>query len=450
MRQQMNLTTGTIGDKTLRFAIQLAVTGIMQQMFNAADVAVVGQFAGKNAMAAVGANSAVVGFLVNIFTGISLGANVVIARCSGAGDKKGIQRGVHTAVLFSVLGGIGFLLLGELAARPLLMFLGVPRGVLDQAVLYLRVYCLGLPVIFLYNFEAAIFRSQGDTRTPLICLMISGVANVLLNLVFVVGFGRAAEGVAAATVIANVLSSGMLLFLLIRQQGPTRLVLKELSLDRDVLASILRIGLPSGIQSSLFSISNMCIQSAVNSLGADVMAASSAAFNIEVMGYYVVNSFGQACTTFVSQNFGAGKLDRCRRTIRICLVQDLIVGTAWSLSLLAMGRPFLGLFNPDPNIAAIGLLRLRPILIFETVNAVLEVFAGAMRGFGYSMVPAVMSLFGVCGLRILWVFTVFRLNPDFRVLMRVYPVSWTITALAVFLAYLRLIRRLDRSSKPKQ
>ena len=450
MKQQMNLTTGSIGDKTLMFALQLAATGILQQMFNAADVAVAGQFAGKHAMAAVGANSPVVGFLVNIFTGISIGANVVIARATGAGDKEEVRRGVHTAVLFSLIGGLCFMLFGEAIAAPLLSFLGVPEEVFSQAVLYLRVYCLGLPVIFLYNFEAAIFRSQGDTRTPLICLTISGIVNVFLNVVFVVGLGRGADGVAAATVLSNLLSSGLLMILLMRQQGPTRLSLTKLCIDRDILGDIIRIGLPSGVQSSLFSISNMCIQSAVNSLGADAMAASSAAFNIEVMGFYVVNAFGQACTTFVSQNYGAGKMERCRKVIRICLIQDLIVGTAWSLSLLALGRPLLSLFNTDPAIIGIGLIRLRAILTFETVNVFLEIFAGAMRGFGHSMVPAAMSLFGVCGLRIIWVFTAFRARPTFPVLMGIYPVSWGLTAIAVGIACLRLIRRLDAGEPQKK
>ncbi len=272
---------GSIWDKLLMFALPLAATGMLQQLFNAADVAVVGRFVGPNAMAAVGSNSAIIGLLVNGFVGISLGANVVISRFTGQGNAEGIGKSVHTSVLFSLIGGVVITLLGELIAPALLGLMSVPDEVFPMALAYLRVYLLGMPVIFLYNFESAIFRSQGDTKTPLVCLVISGVLNVFLNLFFVCVVGMTADGVATATVLSNLVSSALLFVLLRRRKDLIRLEVSRLRIHTDVLGSIVRIGLPAGLQSMVFSLSNMCIQSAINSLGADVMAASSAAFNNE-------------------------------------------------------------------------------------------------------------------------------------------------------------------------
>ncbi|MDE6567511.1 MAG: MATE family efflux transporter, partial [Lachnospiraceae bacterium] len=307
--ENMDMLQGSLTDKILKFALPLAATGILQQLFNAADVAVIGQYAGKNAMAAVGSNSPVIGLLVNAFVGIALGANVVISRFTGQKNSDGVRKAVHTSVVFAVLSGIFLTVLGELAAPYLLRLLSVPDDVFPLSLLYLRVYLLGLPVIFLYNFESAIFRSQGDTRTPLICLVISGVINVALNLFFVRVLKMTVDGVATATVVSNLISSAMLFYLLCHRKDHIRLQVGELRIDRQVLAAMVRIGLPAGLQGMVFSISNLCIQSAINRLGSDVMAASSAAFNIEIFAYYVINSFGQACTTFVGQNYGAGNVD---------------------------------------------------------------------------------------------------------------------------------------------
>lgn len=432
---------GSIGDKLLKFALPLAATGMLQQLFNAADVAVVGRFVGPNAMAAVGSNSAIIGLLVNGFVGISLGANVVISRFTGQGNKEGIAKSVHTSVVFSLIGGLAITLLGELIAPMLLNLMSVPDEVFPMALAYLRVYLLGMPVIFLYNFESAIFRSQGDTRTPLICLVISGVLNVFLNLFFVCIVGMTADGVATATVLSNLVSSALLFALLRRRKDLIRLEVSKLRIHTDVLGSIVRIGLPAGLQSMVFSLSNMCIQSAINSLGADVMAASSAAFNIEILAYYLINSFGQACTTFVGQNYGAENIARCRKVTRISLMMDVGVTLVVSFGILALGRPLLGIFTPDPEIASIGMIRLRFILAGEAVNAVMEIMSGAMRGYGYSLVPAVLTFAGVCGIRVVWVYTAFRASGTFFTLMMVYPVSWVVTAAALVFAYLRYMRK---------
>lgn len=437
----MDMLSGSIGDKLLLFALPLAATGMLQQLFNAADVAVVGRFVGKNAMAAVGSNSAIIGLLVNGFVGISLGANVVISTFTGQKNEGGISRSVHTSVLLSLIGGIMITLLGELVASPLLKIMSVPAEVFPMALAYLRIYLLGMPVIFLYNFESAIFRSQGDTRTPLICLVVSGVINVILNLFFVCIVRMSADGVATATVISNLVSSALLFLLLCRRKDCITVKLSKIRIHKDVLKKMIRIGLPAGLQSMVFSLSNMCIQSAVNSLGPDVMAASSAAFNIEILAYYLVNSFGQACTTFVGQNYGARNISRCRKVTRISLAMDVGITAAGSFIILFFGGPLLGIFNSDPIITSIGIVRLRFILTGEALNAVMEIMSGAMRGYGYSLMPAVITFIGVCGVRIAWVYIVFRASAKFFTLMMVYPVSWIITSAALSILYLWFMRR---------
>ena len=447
--ENMDMLQGSLTDKILKFALPLAATGILQQLFNAADVAVIGQYAGKNAMAAVGSNSPVIGLLVNAFVGIALGANVVISRFTGQKNSDGVHKAVHTSVVFAVLSGFFLTILGELIAPYLLHLLSVPDDVFPLSLLYLRVYLLGLPVIFLYNFESAIFRSQGDTRTPLICLITSGVINVALNLFFVRVLGMTVDGVATATVVSNLISSAMLFYLLCHRKDHIRLQVGELRIDGQVLAAMVRIGLPAGLQGMVFSISNLCIQSAINRLGSDVMAASSAAFNIEIFAYYVVNSFGQACTTFVGQNYGAGNVDRCRKVAKVSLFLDLAITVVVSGLLIVFGRPLLGLFNRDPVVTSIGMIRLRYILFAEVVNVVMEITSGAMRGYGFSLVPAIISFVGVCGIRITWVYTVFRASQGFHTLMLVYPVSWIVTAFALCVAYILFLRRFRGEAQRK-
>ena len=445
--KNMDILSGSIADKLLVFALPLAATGMIQQLFNAADVAVVGRFVGKGAMAAVGSNGPVIGLLVNGFMGLALGANVVISRFTGQQNDEGVSRCVHTSVLFSLLGGVLLAVVGEIFAPAILRATSVPDDVLPMATAYLRVYLLGLPVIFLYNFESAVFRSQRDTRTPLLCLVISGVINVALNLVFVCGAGMAAEGVALATVISNLASSALLFVFLRRRDDRVRIEPRKIKIHKDSLVKIFAIGLPAGLQSMVFSLSNICVQSAVNSLGTDVMAASSAAFNIEILAYYLVNSFGQACTTFVGQNCGAGNIGRCRRVTRISLALDVGITLAVSLIILPFGRPLLAIFNKDAAIVTIGMVRLRFILTAEAVNAVMEIMSGAMRGYGSSLTPAVITFAGVCGIRVAWVYTVFRAAPRFDALMLVYPVSWVVTAAALVIAYCLFMRKIA-SRKP--
>lgn len=442
-----DLTTGSIVDKVLLFAIPLMLTSMLQQLFNATDVAVVGKFASKEAMAAVGSNTPVVSLLVNLFVGISVGANVLISRCIGAKNEDGAKSAVGTSMAVALLSGVFVAVLGNLIAAPIIDILGVPPEVRAYSFIYLRLYFSGVPFIMLYNFEAAIFRSNGNTRTPLICLFIGGVFNVAANLFFVLVLGMNADGVAIATVLANVISSMLLLYFLRHDRSVIRVEISRIKINKADLSAILRVGLPAGLQSAVFSISNICVQSAINSLGADYMAASSAAFNIEIFAFFVVNAFTQTLVTFIGQNYGAGNYERCREIVRKTLGVSWIFTMTLSALLLLLARPLLGLFTNDPLVIEAGLLRIKLLLYAETLNVLMDNLSGAMRGLGQSMVPAVTTLICVCGVRIIWVFTGFQVFHTWLSIMIVFPVSWAVNATFIVIGYLRTRNRLLHVSK---
>lgn len=433
----IDILNGPMWDKILRYALPVAATGILEQLFNASDIAIVGNFAEGDtvaAVAAVGANGPVIGLLLNIFIGIALGANVVIANAIGRGDKETVSRAVHTSIVAAVLGGIIVGLLGQLLAEPVLSMLQVPEDVFPLALKYMRIYLLGLPVIFLYNFEAAIFRSAGDTKTPLVALALSGVLNVILNLFFVVVLNKTVDGVAIATVLANVVSSVVLLRRLLRSELFIHVEFKNLRIDWKILWRILKIGVPAGIQGAVFSLSNIVVQSAINSLGKVTMAASSAAFNVEIMAYYILNSFGQACTTFVGQNYGAGQIDRCRKALKLCLIES-VIATACAVAIaLASGKYLIALFNNDPEVIRLGMVRLKFIFMSYIFSTIYDCMSGYMRGFGISLTPALLTIFGVCGTRIIWIYMVFPMSQTFETIMQVYPISLAINMVLIFCA----------------
>ena len=437
--KNLDMLHGPIWNRLPRFAFPVAATAILEQLFNASDVAVVGNFTGANrtvAVAAVGANSPLIGLIVNLFIGIALGTNVVIAHAIGHGDRDNVSKAVHTSVLFALLGGTLVALLGELIAAPVLGTLNVPEDVFPYALLYLRIYLAGMPVILLYNFEAAIFRSVGDTKIPLAALASSGVLNVLLNLFFVAVLHMTVNGVAIATVISNGVSSVLLYGRLRKATGDIHLEPKQLRIDGAILGRILKIGLPAGIQSAVFALSNIVIQSAINSLGTVVMAASSAAYNIEIIAYDIFNSFSQACTTFVGQNFGAGELRRCKRTLLLCLLEGAVALTASILVILSFGKPLLAIFNSDPEVVETGYIRLVMILLSYYFSMTYDVMSGYLRGFGISLVPALLTTVGVCGTRIAWIQWVFPASRTFRTIMTAYPISLCATMLLIFAALL--------------
>lgn len=431
MESRMDMINGSLGDKIIKYAIPLAATGVLQQLFNAADLAVVGRFSGKEAMAAVGGNAPVIGLLVNLFVGISLGSNVIIAKSIGQKDNESISKAVHTSVVVALIGGLFLVLLGEVLAPGVVSLLDVPEDVYPLAVKYLRIYLAGMPVILLYNFESAIFRSCGNTQTPLVALVVSGILNVVLNLFFVLGMGMDVDGVAIATVLSNLVSSAILFAALMKTELAIRIEPRKLRVYGDVLGQILRIGIPAGIQGMIFSFANIIIQSAVNSLGTTVMAASSAAYNLEIFAYYIMNSFGQACTTFVGQNYGAGKGDRCRRVLKLSLLQSLISTMVVSGLILLFSHPLLGIFNTDPDVIATARIRLEYIFFAYLFSFAQEGLSGYLRGFGVSFIPAACSVVGICGVRLTWIFTVFRRIPSFKTIMQVYPISLGVTAVAI-------------------
>lgn len=435
----IDILNGSMWDKILRYALPVAATGILGQLFNASDIAIVGNFAQGDtvaAVAAVGANGPVIGLLLNIFIGIALGANVVIANAIGRGDSNTVSRAVHTSIVAAVIGGIIVGTLGQLVAEPVLSMLQVPEDVFPLALKYMRIYLLGLPVIFLYNFEAAIFRSAGDTKTPLIALALSGVLNVILNLFFVIVLNKTVDGVAIATVLANVVSSVVLLRRLLRSELFIHVEFKDLRIDWKILWRILKIGVPAGIQGAVFSLSNIVVQSAINSLGKVTMAASSAAFNVEVMAYYILNSFGQACTTFVGQNYGAGQIDRCRKALKLCLIESVIATACAVCIALLSGKYLIALFNNDPEVIRLGMVRMKFIFMSYIFSTIYDCMSGYMRGFGISLTPALLTIFGVCGTRIIWIYTVFPASQTFETIMQVYPISLAINMVLIFCALL--------------
>lgn len=438
-KRQLDMLHGSIWDKLPRFALPVAATAILGQLFNASDIAIVGNFAQTDstiAVAAVGANSSIINLIVNLFLGIALGANVVIAHAIGQKDRETAQKAVHTSILISLIGGVLVTILGELIAAPLLGMLNVPEDVLPEALAYLRIYFTGMPVILLYNFEAAIFRSVGDTKVPLIALASSGVLNVLLNLFFVIVLHMTVDGVAIATVLSNAVSALILFFRLRSTEQAVRVEPKKLRVDWDIFKRIIRIGLPAGIQSAVFALSNIVIQSAINSLGKVVMAASSAALNIEVITYDIVNSFNQACTTFVGQNYGARQIKRCKRTLLLCLAEGMSILLVVMVTVLFFGKPLLSIFNRDPEVIETGYIRLMLIMTAHSFSLIYEVLSGYLRGFGISLVPAILTILGVCGLRVAWIHWAFPLAPTFRTIMTVYPISLSTTAMLLLIATL--------------
>lgn len=453
-KQKLDMLNGSIWNKLPVFALPIAATGILEQLFNASDIAIVGNFAQTDktvAVAAVGANSPIIGLILNLFIGIALGANVVIANAIGRDDKQTVQKAVHTSMVVSVIGGVLVAIIGELIAEPLLTVLNVPDDVLELALLYLRIYFLGMPVILLYNFEAAIFRSIGETKMPLIALTLSGILNVLLNLFFVIVLKMSVNGVATATVLANIVSAGILYIKLVKSDKYIKVEFKKLRIDGKVFAKIMQIGLPAGIQSAVFAVANIVIQGAINSLGTVVIAASSAAFNIEIIAYNVMNSFSQACTTFVGQNFGANKIDRCKKTLFLCLIEDAIASGTAILIVLITGKFLLSIFNNNPEVIEIGYSRLVIIFIAYIFSMLYEVMSGYLRGFGFSLVPAILTTVGVCVLRIIWINTVFPANRTFVTIMTAYPVSLATTAVLIFIALIiyRPSKRFANKGKEK-
>ena len=409
---------------------------------SAADLAVVGNFTedlGEACMAAVGANTPIMSFIINGFLGISLGTNVIIANAVGRKDDKTIRKAVHTSLVVAVICGIITALIGQLIAEPLLRAQNISDEAVEMAIIYFRIYVGGLPVILLYNFEAAIFRGIGNTKLPFIALVISGVINVILNLIFVLVFHRNVDGVATATVISNLISSVILIVCLKKTKTAAKFDVKKIGIDGPVLKRIMKIGIPASLQACVFSAANIIIQSAINSLGTVVAAASSAAFNLEIFSYYVLNSFGQACTTFTGQNYGAWKLDRCKKSLKLCMLEGIIIEGLMVTMLLLCGKSMIGIFTSNPELIEIGYIRVLFITTAHLFSLFYDVMSGYMRGFGISLSPALVTMCVICGIRIFWIYVIFERFHSFTTIMAVYPISLGVNALAILI--LLLIKR---------
>lgn len=428
---QIDMLNGPLAGKILLFALPLMLSSLLQLLFNAADVVVVGRFAGKEALAAVGSNGSLINLFINLFIGLSVGTNVVIARDLGAGKPEHVHRSVHTSITLALISGVFLAIAGVFLSRQMLELMSSPPDVIDLAALYLRIYFLGMPGNLVYNFGAAILRAQGDTRRPLYYLTAAGVINVVLNLIFVIPLKMSVAGVAIATIISQYVSAVLVLLALIRDNGVIHLDLKALSLDWRTVKRILRVGLPAGLQSTLFSISNVVIQSSINSFGSAVVAGSSAAGNIEGFIYVCTNAFHQAALTFISQNYGAGQCKRVDRIAILCLVYGSFMSLVIGNLIYIFGAPLTSLYAPgETEVIAQAVVRLGYVAAFHFLCAFMDIMVGILRGLGHSVVPMIVSLIGSCALRLVWIATIFQAYPTPSCLYVSYPISWAITALA--------------------
>ena len=437
---EIDMCTGPLFRKLLIFSLPLMMSGILQLLFNAADIVVVGRFTGSQALAAVGSTSSLIALFVNFFIGFSIGTNVLVARYYGAKNQQNVHETVHTSILVSIISGLVLIIVGLVFAVPMLELMGTPEDVLDQATLYIRIYFIGMPSVMLYNFGAAILRAIGDTRRPLYYLMSAGIINVVLNLFFVIICHLGVAGVALATIISQTVSAILILRCLTKMDGICRLVWRDLKIHKDKLKAVLRLGLPAGLQSSVFSISNVLIQSSVNSFGSMAMAGNTAASNLESFIYTSMNSIYQANLSFTSQNVGAHKYNNINRILVRCIVLVVGIGAVMGALALTFHSQLLGIYSSDPEVAAYGIKRMAVICSTYYLCGTMDTLVGSMRGMGYSMLPMLVSLAGACGFRIVWIFTIFAWNHSLESLYISYPISWGLTA-AVHLACFIVLKR---------
>lgn len=442
---ELDMCHGPLLGKILIFAIPLMLSGILQLLFNAADMIVVGQANGPTSLAAVGATSSLINLLINLFMGLSVGANVLVAHFFAAKQEKDCSETVHTAILVSIISGVFLAIVGFILAKPLLELMGTPDDVIDKSVLYMRIYFLGMPVMLLYNFGSAILRAIGDTRRPLLYLFISGVLNIILNLIFVIIFDMDVAGVSLATVISQSLSAFLIVRSLIKSDGYCRLTLSSLSITKDKLFKMMRIGLPAGLQSSIFSISNVLIQSSVNSFGSVAMAGNTACSNLEGFVYNAMNSIYQTALTFTSQNLGGKQYKRIKKVVGMNLVIVTLVGVILGSIFICFGTSLLKLYTTEADAIAYGLIRMKFIFSTYFLCGIMEVLVGCLRGLGRSILPMIVSLLGACGLRVLWIFTVFRAHRSLESIYISYPISWFITACVHLICLLFVMKKVKKT-----
>lgn len=441
-KKQLDILNGSILDKIVLFALPIALSSALQQLFNSADSAVVGRFSGHEALAAVGVNGPIVALFINLFVGVSVGANVVISTLIGSKQYDRIKNVVGTCILGSLLAGLLLAVFGQFIAKPLLVLMSTPEETLNQAILYLRIYFVAMPFILLYNFGAAILRSDGDTKRPLYALFASGVINLVLNLILVIIFRLGVIGVAVATLVSNIFSSSLVFYWLVKEEGYIHLDVKQLRIDKISFDKVIAIGLPAGIQGAVFSISNIFIQSFINSFGQYAIAGNTATLNFETLANFVGSSFSQAVVTFSSQNFAAGNIERCKKVVKYCFILELatyvVIGSLFNL----FADNILQIITEEPAVIEQAKIRMEIAVLFLFLAAGYEVFGAALRAIGHSLLPALVVVFGTCVFRLVWLFTVFPFHHEnIAMIYILYPITWAITSVVTIIFYYKITRR---------
>lgn len=448
--KEMDMTSGNLLKKIIIFAIPVLLSSVLQLLFNACDLVVVGRFAGDSSLAAVGSTGAITALIINIFMGVSIGANVAVARAIGRKDFNKTQLAVHTAILFSLIAGAFLTIFGVLTARTWLEMMNTTAESLDKASLYLQIYFGGMIFNMLYNFGAAVLRAVGETKKPLYYLMFAGVCNVVLNLIFVIVFNMDVAGVAVATIISQCISAILVIRCLTKKEGYVNLNLKKLLIDKNSIIEMVLIGLPAGVQGSLFSISNVLIQTAINSFeNNNLVAGNTAAGNLEGFIYVGMNAFYQACITFTGQNYGAGKIKNCRKVLGYCMICGVAVGLIMGGACAIFAKPLIGLYTDGVEAVGYGILRISLIGVTYFLCGFMDVIVGGLRGLGNSFVPMCVSVLGVCGLRVGWIYTVFAIKRDYELLLISYPVSWFLTGCIQLLCYIIVYKKIKKKFNNK-
>lgn len=445
--KEMDMLNGGLAGKLILFAIPLACSSILQQLFNSADVAVVGRFAGDQALAAVGSCVALVGIFVNLIVGLSVGPNAALATLIGQKKREKISEMVHTILTFGMILGILLMIVGMLSAKAVLVVSGTPESVMAQALLYIRIYFISIPFMLIYNFGAAVLRSYGDTKRPMYYLFAAGTVNVILNLFLVICAGLGVAGVAIATVISNVLSASLVVVHLYRRKDEFQFRFGRMQIKKKALKQILIIGIPAGIQGAIFSVSNVFIQSGINSFGEDAIAGSSLALNFEYFTYDIAVAFAQAAVTFISQNFGAGNLKRCKKIFWLCMLFGFGFTEILSIIFMIWDDFFVSIYTTSSAVSAFGMIRMHHVCSLEGLTASYEVESATLRGMGKSLEPSIITILGTVGFRLLWMVTVFKWFPTYEMLMNVYVASWVATGGAILMVYLFHMRKLEREGK---
>lgn len=436
-KYSMDMCTGSVFKKMLRFALPLMLSGILQLLFNAADIIVVGNFAGDESLAAVGATTTLINLMTNLFIGLSVGVNVLTANYFGAGKADEVKTTVHTAMALSVVSGVFLTVIGIVFAPSVLRLMKVPDDVIDLSVIYLRTYFAGMIAVMVYNFGSAVLRAVGDTRRSLYFLTASGVVNVVLNLIFVIGFHWGVFGVGLATAISQTVSAALVVITLMKEKGAIRLSLGQLRIDRHKLVRIVQIGLPAGLQGMLFSFSNLLIQSSVNSFGKIVIAGNSASANVEGFAFTAMNAFHQGAVAFMGQNKGAGRYDRLGKVLSTSLIYAFITGLIFAVIYNVFSYELIDLYTNSTDVISAGVTRLTVIATAYFLAGMMDVVVGAIRGLGYSVVPMIVSVFGICIFRVFWIFCIFSQEAYHTIesIYISYPVSWVLTLCAQLMCY---------------